>query len=143
MELSNSQALAKFRSDVAAVKAAEDEWDAIQIFDEEGFEHHVTKPTPDDVTTGDSKKRKTPDGPETLEVPEPKKAKTEQVPDPISGNADWVAYVDKSGEPLLSEFNQKLRSWAQVRTVAIYFLFPRLGQNSQGVQLLPVVNQLG
>lgn len=103
------------------MEQSKQEWDAIVIEDEEGFEHHV--PFPDDVTATDSKKRKTPDAPETLEVPEPKKAKTEPLAEPIVSNADYVAYVDKSGEPLLSEFKQKLRSYAQVRTGAITFYY--------------------
>lgn len=107
------QAVINLRTAIAAGVQAEKEWDAIVIEDEEGFEHHV--PFPNDVTTGDSKKRKAVDEAPLEQAPAPKKVKTDPPADPISGNADYVAYVDKTGEPLLSDFRQRLKSWAQVR----------------------------
>ena len=93
--------------------AAKQEWDAIVISDEEGFDHHVPFPG-DDLTAGNNKKRKAVDEPTAVAPPPPKKAAADSSMEAISSNADWVAYVDKSPEPLLSEFKQRLRSWAQV-----------------------------
>jgi hypothetical protein len=96
------------------VTSAKAEWDAIEISDDEGFSHHVPFPG-DDVTAGNPKKRKAVDEPSVVAPPPPKKASPDSGMEAISSNADWVAYVDKSPEPLLSDFKQRLRSWAQAR----------------------------
>ena len=126
------------------MEALRDQWDQIQIEDEEGFEHHIPFPEPadDDVATRDSKKRKAVDEAPVEQAPAPKRGKTVPPVDPISGNADWVAYVDKSGEPLLSEFKQRLRSWAQVRAARTIFQFLfRLVRKRLAKVFLPLVQK--